>query len=592
MKNEFDLHFKEVLAHAKEIFWAGSRPPLSRMCADERILSPQAGFRLPPDYHERFDIVYLSEVNLGSIKEWSLVVDEALRLLAPRGVLVVRMSDSHLLSIFALKHQLFCWGMAPFFEHVFADHSRLFAVRLEREQRRFESHQRDVSFGVITDGRRPLQLRKFVSSVNNLRLEPGQKVEILICGPHDLDMSAIPSQVDIRLIAEPEEFREEGWITRKKNLIVSQAAYENLVVLHDRYFFPDDFLLRLGEYGFDFGVLSCKQLTEDGNRAPDWVTLGDAWLWTPPAMLDYRDWTPFVYINGGIIIGKRRIFTQCPWNELLFWQQAEDVELTRRLQAAGHVPRLAQHVTAFSAPLRAGALESMDAIPWGRDCYVLPAPPAWGLGRAYVQAAMPDVVLDFRGAGSRKLLTQGVSLDEAWSMGDEGITLAAASRGVLAFRLAWHPIAEALSFELLVSRGAKYVQEVLINGLPAKLETFGKDGQLLRVYCPAEAFRFSPVARFSLLSRAQGAVTLAQMQTPPSNSRILSVHSAMVVSYPGSGVVLGPSDSLWKYAYAYLINHETARCWYMRLKQNEWLRSSPLARRLYTRLRRLQDKVK
>jgi hypothetical protein len=51
-----------------------------------------------------------------------------------------------------------------------------------------------------------------------------------------------------------------------------------------------------------------------------------------------------MYVNGGALIAKRQLLVECPWNELLFWNQGEDVELTRRMKVLGITPRLAPYV--------------------------------------------------------------------------------------------------------------------------------------------------------------------------------------------------------------------------------------------------------
>lgn len=592
MKNEADLPFKDLLAEAKEVFWAGSKPPFPRMRSDERILSPSAGFRLPADYHELFDVVYLSEVDLGTIKEWPLIVDEALRLLAPNGVLVLRMSDSPLLSVFALKHQLFCWGqLTPYFEHQFSDHSRLFAVRNQSPFKRGCSQNRNVSFGVVTDGRKPDQLERFVTSICNLQVGGDQKVEILICGPSNLNLSNYPTSVQISLIPEPEEFREQGWITRKKNLIAGQAAYENLVIVHDRYFFPKDFLLQLDEYGFDFGVLSCKQLTETGERTPDWVTLGKTWNWTPPAMMDYGDWTPYVYINGGIIIGKTSILRKCPWNELLFWMQAEDVELTRRLQNFGYVPKFAQNVTAFSGPLRYGAMEGMEAVPRSREFYWLPDSPAWGSRELSIRGVPPNEVLDFAGKDRQEIAPQGVYLDEAWGGGGAGLELPPNGKGEITFRLAWHP-AEETMFELVLKSSRESIRTVSVNGMQVEVECDEGNDNYLRLSCTPDVFKFSPVARIVFCSSEHLPLVLSQILVARNSHMLLLPSEATGKVGAHSNFVLNQSDSFWKYVYLYLRNNERARFWYRRLKQNGWLRSNSLARWAYVRLRNFLYKAK
>ncbi len=173
MGASIDFELKQYLENAGRVFWAGDLPPLARMVASAAIYDGAADHRLPPELHQSFDLVYLVERDLGRLKTWPLVLDEALRLLAPGGRLVVRMTNTPLCSVFELKHQVFAWGRTrAWFEHTCEDGATLFGVHHDRTERRPASLT-GFSFGVITDGRRPEQLAAFLASVRALRRSAG-----------------------------------------------------------------------------------------------------------------------------------------------------------------------------------------------------------------------------------------------------------------------------------------------------------------------------------------------------------------------------------------------------------------------------------
>lgn len=580
MKTEVDTNLRELLASASSIFWAGKKPPFPRMHADERIFSPGKSYRLPSDYHENFDLVYLSEVDLGTVKAWPVVVDEALRLLSPQGILIIRASDSPLLSVFSLKNQLFCWGgLSVYFDHKFSDGSYLLAVKNERVVKRATLDQNSVSFGVVTDGKRPDQLNRFINSVKNLQKESNQNVEIVICGPSDLDISIYHDGIDVSLIPEPELFKDQGWITRKKNLIVEKSKYENLVIAHDRYYLPEDFLKSLSGFGFDFNVMTCKQITEHGERAPDWVTVGDEWLWTAPGMLAYGDWSPYVYINGGFIIAKRNVLKAVPWNELLFWGQAEDVELTRRLSAAGYIPRFSESVTANTSALRRGSIEVMEAIPTSKLNYWLPNPAGWGNRKLVIRSIAPSTSLNLKGANEEVIANQGIYLDSQWLISSQGVLLEAGLQGELSLRLAWMPTTD-FTLEFFTSN-SECIKAITANGLPIDIVNLTHDR--LQLLCPKAAFQFSTVLRLVFNTVGQLLIKKIIVGKNLGFVKLIQNHSSTI---PGERVFV-QANGFFGYIVASLKSHSGVRRIYLKLKQNEWLRNNPLVRRVYQRIRKL-----
>lgn len=582
MSIDVDLNLKDLLAKSKKIFWGGNSPPFSRMYADERIFSHQNDYRLPCDYHETFDLVCLNEVDLGSIKPWPIVIDEALRLLSPQGVLLVRMTDSPLLSVYALKNQLFSWGQTTIlFDHKFSDGSYLFAIKNERTERRGYSNEINVSFCVITDGKRKLQLDRLVSSLQSLVTDENQNIELIICGPCELDISEYQEELKVALVPEPLSFRDRGWITRKKNLLVKSARYENIVIVHDRYFFPHDFLQRLGEFGFDFEVMSCKQISENGERMPDWVALGDAWQWTAPGMLTYGDWSPYIYINGGLIIAKTKILKAHPWNELLFWMQAEDVELTRRLQSSGCVPRFATKAKAYTDLLRRGSIEVMEAIPRSHLNYWLPSPPAWGDSKKVTPCVPLGSILDLVGGELEYFSNQGVFIGDEWNISSNGIALNG-SQGVIAFRLAFHPYRD-LPLEILLDR-PELVDAIYVNGvLATKME---KLANRLKFVCSVDAFQFSTTLRLSIKSSSSILLTSIQI----SGGSVFSIisHSQKMFLKSFKNFYL----RLFSFLYKHARQNKHARRAYQFFKHNEKLKNSPFVKHLYRKFRSVVGRVK
>jgi len=79
--------------------------------------------------------------------------------------------------------------------------------------------------------------------------------EVLVAGPLPSKVQADP-RVRRLDFASPDP---RGWITRKKNLVVEQAACDNVGLLHDRYSLPPGLDAALGALGCP-GVFTFPQL--------------------------------------------------------------------------------------------------------------------------------------------------------------------------------------------------------------------------------------------------------------------------------------------------------------------------------------------
>ncbi|MHA6129397.1 DUF7024 domain-containing protein [Pseudomonas fluorescens group sp. PF-1] len=371
----FDSKLLREICDAKAVFWAGQFSPTSSFTSSTRIFDEKYDFRQPSSDHGSYSAVYLTEIDLGIVKQWPIILDEALRLLAhdQKTLLFIRFSQSHLLSIFALS--------------AFLRKKKDFNIRLNYQDQdqdgtviySLECHRTPLTpslstfeFALITNGLRPAQVRSFVDSVANIRGIDNITWSIAICGPAEFRYQTEALSNRIRYIVEPSQHTAKGWITRKKNLIVETSSSENLLVAHDRYEIPENFLDAMFEYGPDFSVLVPAQIDQEGKRFPDWVSIGSQWSWAPCGMLDYGDYNPNIYINGGVIISKKNVLIDTPWNDLLFWNQGEDVELSRCLADDGIIPRLSRIVTLTVTDARPGYTFDFASLPSINNAYVSP----------------------------------------------------------------------------------------------------------------------------------------------------------------------------------------------------------------------------
>ena len=89
------------------------------------------------------------------------------------------------------------------------------------------------TFGIITVYEDKQRLQEIIESIRNLNIP---EYEILFVGGGD--NSDIDGK-DIRKIDFDESVKER-WITRKKNILVKEAKYENKFLIHDYHNFDKD----------------------------------------------------------------------------------------------------------------------------------------------------------------------------------------------------------------------------------------------------------------------------------------------------------------------------------------------------------------
>ncbi|MNB58006.1 hypothetical protein D3C87_531050 [compost metagenome] len=419
-----DSKLMSEICGVKTVFWAGVYPPANNFVSSPRIFDPSSDFRELPSLHGNFSAVYLTENDLGKFKQWPLIIDEALRLLQHNAkcLLFVRFSQSNLLTLFSFgaflrRHKECTFELLN--QDTDEDGTIVYSMYCTRNS--VPPTLSTFEFALITDGRRPEKVIRFIDSVQQVRGIDNIAWSVAICGPASLRESLEQYNEKVRYIDAPDDHSAKGWITKKKNIIVETSNAENLLIAHDRYEIPRGFLDQMFEFGADFSVIVPAQIDLEGNRFPDWVTLGSTWSWSPSSMLQYGDYNPNVYVNGGVIISKRATLLETPWNELLFWNQGEDVELSRCMSEKGITPRLARTVELIVTDSRPGYIYEFARLPDLNYNYSLPygcTDPSY----ASASTIKLDNKVSLFGKSSQQLSADGIILDQSvWTITNEGL---------------------------------------------------------------------------------------------------------------------------------------------------------------------------
>lgn len=189
----------------------------------------------------------------------------------------------------------------------------------------------DFTFGIITGGNSDANIQIMIDSI---RAQEIPNYEIIIVGRTNLkglDITTIPFDETIKNI----------WHTKKKNLIVRFAKYENVVLTYDYMRFEKGWYEGFLKFGNTFKICVNKMIDITGRRFRDHV-LFNRFLdpYFSNTLIPYgAKLTPAVskllYISGGYCVIKKDIGLKYPLREELHWGHGEDVIQSHTLSSAG-----------------------------------------------------------------------------------------------------------------------------------------------------------------------------------------------------------------------------------------------------------------
>lgn len=192
------------------------------------------------------------------------------------------------------------------------------------------------SFGIVSNGQKNDRVINIINQIEQFSIP---NFEIIICGP--------PPSVNlpefVKIVEDGDLYFDIRIpISKKKNRIIENAKYNNLILLHDRFSFPLDWYQNMCLHGNYFDCLSIKILDEDTqmHRIQDWMGTSldyyDFLKINPKSYkLNYNQWIPNWNVNGGFMIIKKHLIERVKLNPFLNWSECEDGDLCRRLDADG-----------------------------------------------------------------------------------------------------------------------------------------------------------------------------------------------------------------------------------------------------------------
>jgi hypothetical protein len=202
----------------------------------------------------------------------------------------------------------------------------------------------DFSFGITTTGENDHFIGEIIQSIEDNHIP---NYEILIIGKTTI----LPTE-KITTIGFDETIKE-GWLTRKKNILVEKSKYENVVLLHDYICFDKNWYKGFLQFGNNFEWIVSPIKNKNGRRYRDY-TLFTGKYTLPHSYRDYSagdDIDPYffkhtllpydfinninvnkyLYVSGAYYIIKRDIAVKHKLNEDILRNQGEDLEYSNRL---------------------------------------------------------------------------------------------------------------------------------------------------------------------------------------------------------------------------------------------------------------------
>lgn len=205
------------------------------------------------------------------------------------------------------------------------------------------------TFGIITAGDNDHYINETVLSIINNNIP---EYEIIIVGNSKIEKS------DKIKIIEFDESIHAGWITKKKNIIVQNAMYENVVLLHDYIKLDDKWYEGFLKFGDNYDWCVTRIINQDGNRFRDYTLF---YLKTD-GIVHYENDDYFsnfcllpydfennmktntcMYISGSYYVIKKSVALKHPLDERLMHCGGEDLEYSDRLHSNGIIIKCNAH---------------------------------------------------------------------------------------------------------------------------------------------------------------------------------------------------------------------------------------------------------
>ena len=318
--------------------WIGLNPMVDSKVCD---ITHSTNFRASPNFHQNYDCVWFYEYLISNFPQWKIIVDEMIRFIDKEGYLVFRFSSDNLhFSYSSLKH--FLWSNINItceveWENYSSNKNDIIYKAIFKIKRKnlLSYQSKKWTFGILASKGREDNVLEFLKSIRSLDKENNH--EIIISGTQNNIYKEYNVKYDLTKYSD--KYAE---ISKKKNNIVSLASNENIMIVHDRYILDKNFFIGFEKYGYDFDFITIKQFFLSGKEFPSYCYAEYENLIWGRAIIseDFNHLSNTQYLNGGLLIFKKHCIERIKFNEMLFWNQQEDVALSKDMLANSIVPRV------------------------------------------------------------------------------------------------------------------------------------------------------------------------------------------------------------------------------------------------------------
>lgn len=265
------------------------------------------------DFLYSFNVVNQNKFSIICLKEW-------LYLVKIWWFLIIHFEENNL-----LNHEKFLSDLLqawPNWEFVLEENDRLNNFYVIKKVKSLLIEWDSIekwTFWIVTQGKRDDWLNQIIDSIENQNIP---NYEIILCGKVNNDEIINRKNV---VYVEFTQNDEKWWITKKKNLIVEKAKYENLCIIHDRIIFEKWWYEWMKKWwnNFEHLTIHLKYWKESGHLfymdQIFWSLIPYQDLFISYCNLHYEDWDINTVAWGTIHILKRSITSKHWFDEKLFW---------------------------------------------------------------------------------------------------------------------------------------------------------------------------------------------------------------------------------------------------------------------------------